>query len=517
MSDDPTQKIIAGLILLVQSIPIASGSYGGLSGHDSLARSMCTLVDQSVSLLLFYGLFNLSFFTESPKLRLARMDLIHTTRPDAPQLKSTVVSYRARWSDIGNLASRAGQFEVGSSNGGLIDPRDLEAHLPDTTIAPNSNHWIYPYMLGRQPHELEENATPTNGKVVQEITLTRRGLIKTTALAVSRFGVFLGSSIFITLFHIILIAFLFDDKLVKAVLILADIGRWLLVVGQLSSILTYSLDYKGVCSWASPKDFKDEAIYGTTWSKAEQMFCRDQVIHYIGRAYHARAIFYICEYFWPKIARRMTRWRHVWGTEIFSTFKCLDERYFNDDQQSTLLHLHVRPRGTGDLSNDFLSHGSYVVDFRIPTIMVQLFFPNRLIAEFTQRMWNFFVIAPFCLCSIASPFLVIWRDGGPSTPAVIIIAIIQIITYVFNYKDIDQWSINCKFESDDTPHAPTASNPGSNSGGSGAHQYPPNANAVSGSSQNAAASSSSQQAGPSSTTGRTRVRLAPSVPQAPKP
>jgi len=489
--DDPPHKIIAVAILVAQSIPIASGSYGGLSGHDSLWRSMCTLVDQSVGLLLFYGLFNVTWFTESTRLSLARMNIIHTTRP-GPSLNATLVSYRARWQDIGNMTSRSGKFEIVWSNGGLPNSQDVEAHFPDPRIAPNSSHWIYPYLLGHQPYE-------ANSSDVVMLTLSRRCLIRTAALALARFAIFLGFSTLITFFHILIIAFLFEDQVTKAFLIIADIGRWVLVIGQLSSILTYSLDYKGICSWASPEDFKRSPFYGKTWSDGEQAFCRSQVLRYIGRFYHARAIFYIGEFFWPKIARRVPkRWQYIWGDEIFSTFKCFDDDIFQDEQ-STLLRLHAESRGLGDLSNDFVK--GYAVDFKVPTIMVQLCFQNRLIADFWQRMWNFWVLLPFCLCSIVTPFLVVFRDGGPKTPALIIMGIVQIITAVLAYKDVDNWSINCKFELDPVP-AGSGTSSQANSGPS---------NAVNSSSSGAATSVSTQQ-DPSAGVERSRMRPATSDP-----
>ncbi|KAF5364751.1 hypothetical protein D9758_009282 [Tetrapyrgos nigripes] len=478
MSDSSPQKIIAGLILLAQSIPIASNSYGGLSGFDSIGRSMCTLVDPSVSILLFYGLFNLSFFTKSKRIRLARMDMIHTTRlmDAAPLYQSTVVSYRASWSDIGNLTSRSGEFKLGWSNGGLVDPRNIEAvGLSGTTVAfaPNSNHWIYPYMLGRQPQR--EATTAADHETVQEVTLTRRGLIRTTALAVARFAIFLASSILITLFHIIIAGLLFEDKLVKTIMILADIGRWMLVVGQVASIMTYSLDYKGVCSWASPKEFQEDAIYGTTWSPDEQKFCREQVLHYIGKAYHGRLVFSVCASLWSKVASRVPeRWDPdclFAGTTIFSMFKCLDEKYFHEEQM-TLLHLHVKCRAPGDANNGWDGPGSYIVDFKVPTAMIQLFFENSLVAGSTQRKWNFIVMAPFCFCSVVSPFLVVWRDGGPSTTAMIVIGLIQIIVLAFTYKDIDDWSINCKFES--ANEGGDQLEVDNTSGRRNVHEYPPN-------------------------------------------
>ncbi|KAK1227868.1 hypothetical protein PQX77_009111 [Marasmius sp. AFHP31] len=409
---------------------------------------MCTLVDQSVNLLVFYGLINLCFFPDRGGL--ARMNIIHTSRP-GEDLKKSLVSYRANWLDIGNLASRSGKFKIEGSNGGRPNVTDPEGCLPDTRVAPNSNHWIYPYMLGKQPHE--KPGVYTDGVVVAEINLTRPCLIRTAALAVARCTIFLASSIIITLLHIFIIAFFYEDKLVRTLLILGDLGRWLLVVGQLSSIMTYSLDYKGVCSWGSPRAYKNNnPIYGTRWSPGEQLFCRNQVLYYIGRAYHARLVFLLCDYMWPKIACKMpTDWQYIWGTpddcELFSTFTCLEDRYF-EVAESTLLRLHVKPRGRGDLSGDFTSVGSYAIDFRVPTLLVQYCFPKRLSAGFRQRVWNFITLGPLCLCSIAVPYMLVWVESDSKIPALIVLGVFQVVVIVLTYKDIDDFSINCKFQPD---------------------------------------------------------------------
>ncbi|KAL0567943.1 hypothetical protein V5O48_014052 [Marasmius crinis-equi] len=464
MSDTVLSKAISFGSLLILNISIPSGSYAGLSGHDSLARSMCTLVDPSVSLLVFYGLVNLCFFPNRGGL--ARMNIIHTTRPGNDQ-KKNLVNFRASWWDIGNTAARSGKFEIEWSNGGYPSVTDPEGSLPDIRVAPNSNHWIYPYMLGKQPYQ-QSGSSHTDPVAVVEIRLTRRALIRTAALAIARFGFFLASSFLIILLHMFIVAFFYEDSLFRTLLILGDLGRWLLVVGQLSSIMTYSLDYKGVCSWGSPEAFKRNPLYGSPWSLGEQLFCRDEVLRYIGRAYHARLVFLLYEYLWPKISRRMPpQWARVWGTEnnrgIFATFTCLGDRYF-DDTQSTLLRLHVKPRGTGDLCNDFTSAGSYAVDFKVPTLLVQYCFPKRLEAVFWLRVWNFIVLGPLCLCSIAVPYILVWRESDSKVPALIVLGVFQIITAVFTYKDIDNWSINCKFQPDPPPAPETEQNAQSNPG-----------------------------------------------------
>ncbi|KAJ4472985.1 hypothetical protein J3R30DRAFT_3684884 [Lentinula aciculospora] len=174
-----SSNALAAIVLVLQSIPLTSGSYGGVTGLDSIARGM---------------------------------------------------------------------FKVSWSFGGQKMPHQLEEGLSTkegvVQFALNSNHWILPYLLGKQPREAG-----------QMVALSREYLIQTTALIIARFAIFLAFSMVVTLFHIFVVLFLFEDTLTKIFLIVGDIGRWLLVVGQLASVMTYSLDFKGVCSWAAPKAY----------------------------------------------------------------------------------------------------------------------------------------------------------------------------------------------------------------------------------------------------------------------
>ncbi|KAF9061671.1 hypothetical protein BDP27DRAFT_1337765 [Rhodocollybia butyracea] len=444
MATSQAQQITTALVLLVQSSQFPSGAYAGLSGLDSLGRSMCTLVDQSVGALIFYTLIAICLFP-GKKMGLGdRADIIHTFRGDSG--KFTKVSYRARWWDVGDLPSRSGEFVVDSAKGGLlVNGREIRAQDLDTRMASNANHWVYPYLLDWQPGKAGHPRVKT-------VTLTRKTLVQTTALALARFVIFVATSLIITLSHIVVVSYLFEDNLVKICFILADIGRWLLVVGQLSSIMTYSLDYKGVCTWASPKSYGAKL-----WCPCDQENCRNLLISYVGRAYHARMCFYLCEFMWPKLARMMP-----------GAFRCFDETSFQDDQ-STVLRLKICPQVGGELSPTFVDIGDAIL-FKVPTAMVQLCFRSRLVPTLAQRMANLAIMGPLCLCSMVIPFLVIWRDGIPSATATILLGIIQVITSLLGFKDIDNWSINCKFVAD-TPVAHQG-----NVGSQAPHAYPPRPN-----------------------------------------
>lgn len=466
-----SSQVLSAVILALQSIPLAAGSYGGVTGLDSVQRGICALVDQTIGPLLLYGLINLSYPDlhipkSNLKLRMARTSFIHTEYE--PEQRSAGVDYRANWLDIGSTISRSGRFRVRWSNGGLKSAKRLENGEPQlgpVHFAPNSNQWIYPYLLGKEPREA--------GKMV---SLSRDCLIQTAALTIARFGIFLASSILFTTFHILIILLLFDDKFSKFLLVLGDIGRWLLVVGQLSSVLTYSLDYKGICSWAAPKDY-----YGTRWTRREQIQCQKWVLHYMGNNYHARLVFHTVAWLWPRISARFGQslfWEDFFGDrDIFSSFRCFSNEEFLDEN-STLLRLTVGEKLPGETSIDYKT--SYYIDFKVPTQLFQFCLNNRLTAEPTQRKYNFRIMAPLCICSILAPFVLIWRDGQSSHPVLTLIvsSFFQIVTMVFNYKDADDWSINCRFQS--IPQAIWSPPPASSfnnvvaSGSTGrSHVYPP--------------------------------------------
>ncbi|KAJ3810335.1 hypothetical protein F5876DRAFT_65715 [Lentinula aff. lateritia] len=469
-----SSNALTAIILAFQSIPLAAGSYGGVTGLDSVARGVCALVDQTTGPLLLYGLVNLCypdlcipcikpafhlkwmgfygsrvhicypglhFSSFDLKLRMARIGFIHTKGYET-DIEGASASFRANWLDINNTVTRAGKFLVRESSGGRKTLEQLEEGFNQregvVPFAPNSNHWIYPYLLGKQPREAG-----------QMVALSRECLIQTTALVVARFAILLACSMMVTLFHIFVVLFLFEDTLTKIFLIIGDIGRWILVVGQLASVMTYSLDYKGVCSWASPK------TYGTRWNKREHIQCRNLVLHYIGKMYPAGVVFRLAAWLWPKVtARTGGRWKDVLGEdEVFSSFHCFSE---NDlaDNKSTLLRLFVAEKAPGESSIDF--RDSYHIDFKVPTELIQSGFDSRLQPNPTQQKYNFRVMGPFCVCNILAPFVLIWRDGQSSNPTLtlIISSLFQIVTLVFNYKDIDNQSINCRFQNIPQPLIP---------------------------------------------------------------
>ncbi|KAJ3817932.1 hypothetical protein F5880DRAFT_1511375 [Lentinula raphanica] len=483
-----TSNVFSAIVLFAQSIPLAAGSYGGVTGIDSIARSVCALVDQTIGPLLLYGLlnlcypdlqipfFNLEFHTQRinvygfnvcylrPRssvyylgIRMARTGFIHMKGWEPARRGAGDLAYRANWLDIGNAVSRSGRFRVRWSCGGRKTSQQLEeglSRVPDGLVyfAPNSNHWIYPYLLGRQPREAGH-----------AVVLSRECLIDTAALAVARFAIFLASSIVVILFHVFVILILFEDNVTKAFLIVGDIGRWLLVVGQVSSVLTYSLDYKGVCSWAAPK------TYGTPWTRREQIQCRNRVLHCMGKMYHAHAVFRFAAWLWPKIttAKIGKRWPDILGKEgIFSSFQCYtntDPHQDFADSKSTLLRLSVSEKEPGETSIDH--RRAYFIDFKVPTAMIQSGFETRLQPNPTQQRYNFLVMGPLCIFNVLTPFVLIWRDGQSANPFLTLFmsSFFQVAVLILNYKDLDDQSINCRFEAipqsvQDYPPSPLWSN-----------------------------------------------------------
>ncbi|KAJ3863123.1 hypothetical protein EV359DRAFT_82693 [Lentinula novae-zelandiae] len=225
-----SSNALAAIVLTFQSIPLAAGSYGGVTGLDSVARGICALIDQATGgpRKLYQNP------VRANALRMAQIGFIHTKGYET-DIEGASASFRANWLDISNTVTRAGKFLVRGSSGGRKTLEQLEEGFNQSEgvvpFAPNSNHWIYPYLLGKQPREAG-----------QMVALSRDCLIQTTALVIARFTILLASSMLVTLFHISVVLFLFEDTLTKIFLIIGDIGQWILVVSQLASVMTYSLD-----------------------------------------------------------------------------------------------------------------------------------------------------------------------------------------------------------------------------------------------------------------------------------
>lgn len=168
-----------------------------------------------------------------------------------------------------------------------------------------------------------------------------------------------------------------------------------------------------------------------------------------------------------------------WDDTIFSTFSTFDDRCFTDSQ-STLLQLDVKPRGPGDLSNDFTSAGSYAINLQVPTVLVQMCFSKRLVPTPSQRFWNFVLLAIPCLCGVAVPYALVWTDEDAKLPALILLGLLQIPIAVLAYKDIDDWSINCKFETDSQDPATGQHSQGMIPPSNQPAVYPPTSNVATG-------------------------------------
>ncbi|KAJ3746997.1 hypothetical protein EV360DRAFT_76344 [Lentinula raphanica] len=323
-----TSNIFSAIVLFAQSIPLAAGSYGGVTGIDSIARSVCALVDQTIGPLLLYGLLNLCY----PDLQIPFFNLeFHTQRINV-------------YGFNGSSTRRDGNL-----------PGEGQGILPIVPIG-----WI----LGTLFHV--QGDLESDGAVV--------------------------------------------------------VGRHPSSLRKVSSVLTYSLDYKGICSWAAPK------TYGTPWTRREQIQCRNRVLHCMGKMYHAHAVFRFAAWLWPKIttAKIGKRWPDILGKEGF--------------------------RGQQKYPPT-------------PLPMIQSGFETRLQPNPTQQRYNFLVMGPLCIFNVLAPFVLIWRDGQSANPFLTLLmsSFFQVAVLILNYKDLDDQSINCRFEAipqsvQDYPSSPLGSN-----------------------------------------------------------
>lgn len=97
--------------VLVQVFPISNNTLGGVSGQEFIWRAALSLMDQSLGMGYFVGLYNMVFEPSPSYGRLHQWDLVHTRIGQS--VESIEVSYRHEWSALASQQRRRGRvFEV---------------------------------------------------------------------------------------------------------------------------------------------------------------------------------------------------------------------------------------------------------------------------------------------------------------------------------------------------------------------------------------------------------------------
>ena len=290
-------------------------------------------------------------------------------------------------------------------------------------FSPNFSMFIIPYMLDCNPSP------------VRSVRLTRAILRTTAARSVARFGIFLASIAIIFTIRASIILLYMENGVQKYLMLGSEIGRYFMVVLQESSILTYSLGYKCVASWASP------VVYSRWDIREEEMF-RSDVVQSLGYAYPAYALFWLVELVWKGMALLLPWWKQKLGPRIFSKFSSPSDSKFQTEEMVT-----IRLRVEEQLGFSANWHQKFVIDFEMPkTFDVAR---REILYGLPWFRWGAICLCGgFAICGVVGP---IKFFGQPSSGAKILFAIMQLVPWALFYKDIPNQSINCVFASPASP------------------------------------------------------------------
>jgi hypothetical protein len=287
--------------------------------------------------------------------------------------------------------------------------------------------FIIPYILDHpdpQP-DIENRSART-------VPLTRSVLRKTAARSVARFAI---CWVNVTLSSALCIAIQFVF-LRRYVLWIGAIGRWAMVMGQVSSVFTYSCAYKCVSTWASPLRFGkgDEDKF----NPLEREELRREVYQFIGHAYHVRVLFWIVELAW-RLLGLLHCFRRHFGRTIFASFRSPHDDEFSDEKIWTVRLLVEKPIGISS-SWEVID----TIDFKVPDAFVK-YRDHRLRGDTLHVRGLACLLVIPVLFDILAPSELL-RHGQLPTGVKIVLLIMQIATWMVQYKDMPNKSVNCKFE-----------------------------------------------------------------------
>jgi hypothetical protein len=211
---------------------------------------------------------------------------------------------------------------------------------------------------------------------------------------------------------------------------LTEVGRWLAVMVQEQSVVTYSCQYKGVSTWGSPPPTTGERRY---WDQERQVWFKEEVYHFIGWHLHVRLFFWAVEKSWPKLAK-LFNWR--FGAQIFANFASPSQEAYQSNC-FTLLTTIYNERAAGPRQR------CHVIRFEhVPTLMVGRL-TESLMGVQEQRMIVGNPLLVLAVAGVFTPILFILWPPSNSTRDYLLAE--QIVVNAVKYWEFNDMSINTKF------------------------------------------------------------------------
>ncbi|KAJ6593170.1 hypothetical protein B0H19DRAFT_1280037 [Mycena capillaripes] len=279
---------------LIQTATIKTGSYGRVSGQDSVWRATMATMDHTLGMGFLAGLCNM-VFDPNNFLRLPIWDFLHTRA--GVRAGEVVLTFRNSIAGIKSATRRKGTLTrvegpLISQPGPSSAPDNAETN--EVEFTPNLSQSFIPYIMAVNPAS-------------RHVTVAR---------SVARFTICLASLLLVFTARVVFLSFFMRAGWTRNLLYAAEVGRMIMILMQESSILTYSCAYKCVETWACQGVYN----FGPSWSDQEQDDFDRDTVEFIGYAFHAQAIFWAVSKFWKAMGKYSPLWEDRFGPSISAHF-----------------------------------------------------------------------------------------------------------------------------------------------------------------------------------------------------
>ena len=255
-----------------------------------------------------------------------------------------------------------------------------------------------------------------------EIQLTRETIHRAAALSIARYFILLATSTIILVIRGILFWTFTPTLALRIIVLLSLIGRWIMVVTQTGSVLTYSCQYKAVGTWFSPDST------GPFWDPLTQHTFRALVWENISCMWHAKITFCIVE----KTVVAIT------GRPFFYKFQSPAVTEYESKNGATDLSLLVYDDDVSPVIP------KYTIRFRNTPRIILINLQSALSATLGEKLLFGFPALSLGLCGVVAPVLFALFNP-PDPKAKYFWVVEQIVVALVKYYDWEDWGINTTF------------------------------------------------------------------------
>ena len=261
-----------------------------------------------------------------------------------------------------------------------------------------------------------------------EIQLSRETVHRAAALSIARYFILLATSIIVLIIRGILLWRFTPSLAFRIVVLLAEIGRWITVVTQTGSVLTYSCQFKAIGTWFSPVD---ETPTGSFWDPSTQHAFRSCIWENMSYMWHAKIIFWIVE----KTVVAIT------GRPYFSKFTSPAQTEYEAENGAADLDLLVYD---DDMSPVLDRTPKYTIRFRNTPRMVLACLRSPLYGTLGQKLLFGVPALVLGFFGVVAPVLFGYFDPG-DPKAKYYWFVEQVVVGLVKYHDWEDWGINTTF------------------------------------------------------------------------